>query len=460
MQVKHLVSVVVGLIKKRTPAMTPRAFSRRAVILTGIIIALGILGGLGGCSEVRAAMIDTWTGPGRFPVGVMTTQVVDRTRSTPSNPFACQTCCPGSPSRLLNTDVYYPAASGTPGVVVPGAPLDTHDGRFPLLVFAHGFAGSKTGFVDTLVHLASHGYVVVAPDFPLTNTATVVGGCGYRSDLVNQPGDVSFEIDTFTGIGDSPGGPFVGVVDGSAVGMVGHSLGGDTALLAGFGGPLADPRLKAAAAAAPGPGSCFSSPMFASTRTLPFVILHGTSDEFVNPAKSRELYPLMLPPKFLVEIVGGDHVGFESGLGNLRDPVAIGLLVALPVPGSLPAQTADLDAALLAKVPGADLTPCASPPMLPNPNVTLDPLIPKAEQVRITNGALTAFFDAFLRHDRGARRFFLGLSRRTAFGREVRSCKSPRRSRPCHLPPLPSPPSGAFVDAWTTPPRTGDSGRN
>jgi len=67
--------------------------------------------------------------------------------------------------------------------------------------------------------------------------------------------------------------------------------------------------------------------------------------------------------------------------------------------------------------------------------------------VRITNGALTAFFDAFLRQDRGARRFFLRLSRRTAFGREVRFCNSLRRSRPCRLPPLPSSPSGAFVEA-------------
>lgn len=358
-----------------------------------------------------------------------------------------ETCvpCPGSISRLLNTDVYYPAASGTPGVKVQGAPLDTHDGRFPLLVFAHGLASSKTDFVDTLVHLASHGYVVVAPDFPLTNTATVVGGCEYRADLVNQPGDVSFELDTFTGIGDSPGGAFAGVVDGSAVGVVGHSFGGATALLAGFGGSLADPRLKAAAAAAPGP-SCYSSPMFASTRTLPFVILHGTSDEFVNPASSRELYALMLPPKFLVEIVGGDHVGFFSGLGNLRDPDVIGL--TLPIPGGFAAQNAAVDAALLAKVPGADLTPCAWPTTTTTTtatNTTTTTLLPKAEQVRITNGALTAFFDAFLRQDRGARRFFLRLSRRTAFGREVRSCKSPRESRPCHLPPLPSSPSGAFL---------------
>ena len=402
--------------------------------MLGGIIALGILGGLGARSEVCAATIDTWTGPGRFPVGVITTQVVDRTRSTPSNPFACQTCCPGSPSRLLNTDVYYPAASGTPGIKVQGAPLDTHDGRFPLLVFAHGLA-SRTAFVDTLVHLASHGYVVVAPDFPLTNTATALAGCEYRADLVNQPGDVSFEIDTFTGIGDSPGGAFAGVVDGSAVGVVGHSLGGDTALLAGFGGPLADPRLKAAAAVAPGP-SCFASPMFASTRPLPFVIFHGTSDQIVSPTSNREPYPLMLPPKFQVEIVGGDHTGFESGLGPLRDPDVIPILNALPIPGGLAAQNAALHAALLAKVPGADLdlTPCVFRTF----TATTTTLIPKAEQVRITNGALTAFFDAFLRQDRGARRFFLRLSRRTAFGREVRFCKSPRRSRPCHLPPLPS----------------------
>jgi len=152
----------------------------------------------------------------------------------------------------------------------------------------------------------------------------------------------------------------------------------------------------------------------------------------------------MLPPKFQVEIVGGDHTGFESGLGTLRDPDVIG--VTLPIPGGLAAQNAALHAALLAKVPGADL-PCTTKTTTTATNTTTTTLIPKAEQVRITNGALTAFFDAFLRHDRGARLFFLRLSRRTAFGREVRSCKSPRRSRLCHLPPLPSSPSGAFLDA-------------
>lgn len=71
-----------------TPAMTPCALSRRAGMLGGII-ALGILGGLGARSEVRAATIDTWTGPGRFPVGERSDlPVVDRTRSTPPTPLS------------------------------------------------------------------------------------------------------------------------------------------------------------------------------------------------------------------------------------------------------------------------------------------------------------------------------------------------------------------------------------
>lgn len=42
--------------------------------------------------------------------------------------------------------------------------------------------------------LASHGYTVVAVDYPLTNF--FAPGKPKLSDVVNQPGDVSFLIDT------------------------------------------------------------------------------------------------------------------------------------------------------------------------------------------------------------------------------------------------------------------------
>jgi predicted dienelactone hydrolase len=402
------------------------------------IIALGILGSLGVHSAARAAgpvTTDSLAGPGRFAVGITTVTVVDPKRSTPASG-----AFPGSSVRTLVTDVYYPAASGTPGDVVRDAPLDARDGRFPLIVFAHGSGANRTVYPTTLAHLAGHGYVLAAPDFPLTSSP-IFFTSGDIADLVNQPGDLSFEIDTLTGLGDSAGGAFAPVVDPAAVGVLGHSFGGATALLAAFGGPLADPRFKAAAALAP--LTCFfGRQMFAGT-SLPVLVLHGTDDEFVDPAWSRDTFAFIQPSKFLGEIVHGDHLGFT--FQGFRDNDVIGPVGSF-LNNLFTAQYAPFSAALTAAVPGADPTRCFNRSfLLPNPDGTPDTPIPLDEQQRITNVALTAFFDAFLRHDISARRYFLRLSRRDAFGRELRFCKSTRRARPCHLPPLPSSPSGAFV---------------
>jgi len=73
-------------------------------------------------------------------------------------------------------------------------------------------------------------------------------------------------------------------------------------------------------------------------------------------------------------------------------------------------------------------------PMFPDPNAPHDPLVARDEQLRVTNVALTAWFDAFLRRDRAARRFVLGFRRRARFGSEVRVCKVARGRRMCRAP--------------------------
>ncbi len=113
---------------------------------------------------------DSLAAPGPFAVGITTLTLVD-----PSRPTAASGAYAGSPVRTLVTDVYYPSTTGG-----RGAPLDPSGGPFPLLVFAHGLGGARTNFAATLTHLASRGYVVVAPDFPLTGlvnflTGTVLG---------------------------------------------------------------------------------------------------------------------------------------------------------------------------------------------------------------------------------------------------------------------------------------------
>ena len=44
------------------------------------------------------------------------------------------------------------------------APAATKSGRFPLVIFSHGFAGYPEQSVSLTTHLASWGFVVAAPD--------------------------------------------------------------------------------------------------------------------------------------------------------------------------------------------------------------------------------------------------------------------------------------------------------
>jgi len=330
--------------------------------------------------------------------------------------------------RTLVTDVYYPSAGGG-----RGAPLDTSTGPFPLLVFAHGLGGSRTNFARTLSHLASRGYVVVAPEFPLTSLVNFLAGTVLLADLANQPGDVSFEIDTFTGSGAPAGAPFAAAVDRNRVGLFGHSYGGGTTMLSVFGGPLADSRLRAAAAAAP--FSCTFGPDMFRGRKRPFLILHGTSDLIVDPAWSQETFAFMPAPKLLIDIVGGDHLGFVSDptIPTYRDTDVLALFTTVlqsGLPGGQVAQFAAL-AAALSVVPGADPARCVQRPPLPDPSAPRDPLLAHDQQLRITDVALTAFMDAFVRRDGAAKRFILGFRRRAQFGSAVRVCKVTHGRQTC-----------------------------
>ncbi|MET0884640.1 MAG: hypothetical protein ABWZ13_10845, partial [Acidimicrobiales bacterium] len=73
---------------------------------------------------------------------------VDKSRETPrSGDVAAE------PSRTLESLVFLPEG----------------DGPYPLLVFAHGLASSPDAYLDLLGAVASAGFVIVAPDFPLTS---------------------------------------------------------------------------------------------------------------------------------------------------------------------------------------------------------------------------------------------------------------------------------------------------
>jgi predicted dienelactone hydrolase len=140
----------------------------------------------------------------------------------------------------LTVEVWYPARD--PGTAPDPYPevalaLDAHrdaepDRRgapYPLVAFSHGFGGIRYQSAFLTEHLASHGFVVVAPDHP-NNTIFDLDGDLTGQVLVNRPGDVRRAVDGALGAAD-----LEDLAETDAYAMTGHSFGGVTTLIVGGG---------------------------------------------------------------------------------------------------------------------------------------------------------------------------------------------------------------------------------
>ena len=101
---------------------------------------------------------------GTNAVGRIEQTFVDDSRPTKANDsFA------GAPNRTLHTTIYYPAL-GKPGdTVTADATPDRKHGPYPLILYSHGSNSFGAEYEPLLRQWASAGYVVAAPDYPLSN---------------------------------------------------------------------------------------------------------------------------------------------------------------------------------------------------------------------------------------------------------------------------------------------------
>jgi predicted dienelactone hydrolase len=188
-------------------------------------------------------------------------------------------------------------------------------GPFPLVLHSHGFQDGRAGESYLGEHLASHGFVVAAPDFPLSNGAAPGGPT--IADTPSQPGDVSFVLTQLLAQSSDPSSPLAHMVDDSRIGASGLSLGGLTTLLLAFHPTMRDSRIKAALTFAP--PSCMMLPSFFAGSTLPLLLVHGDIDEIVPvAANSERIFPSTPAGTELVLLKNGTHTGF-AGLAALLD---------------------------------------------------------------------------------------------------------------------------------------------
>ena len=347
---------------------------KTARILGVLVLAVGLLltgAFLASAPQLPPSGSDSARRLARGPhaVGSADRTFVDRTRPTAANrDFA------GAPARTLEATLWYPE----------GAP-----GSHPLLVYSHGFMSMRGENVPLAELLASHGYVVVSVDYPLTNRRAP-GGPNV-GDAVNQPGDVSFVIDQVLGWSESER-PFAGRIDGERVGALGLSLGGLTTTLVSFHPRLRDPRIRAAVSIA-GPGALFDARFFASA-PLPFLMIAGTADAMVEYRSNAVPIPSKLAQGGLLTIEGASHAGFAAfadmfPLRLLGNPDSIGCWA---LAGNLDSRGAESPFATLAgPEDGVALDAGGS---LPCTNGAPERALAAGRQLMITRLAALAFFES------------------------------------------------------------------
>ncbi len=222
--------------------------------------------------------------------------------ATFSLPTAAGGLAPGA------TVVWYPGAGA---VVTPDA------APYPPVVLVHAFQLNASSYAGWGQKLASWGFVVVVPNHadPLLlpdNEKEVRTVLGVMDWLVAQNGD--------------PQSRFHGRIDVQRFGLVGHSLGGGAALVAGTR-QATQGRVKAAVGLAPA-GLTVQTGLFATPTPVlpdattgywpPTLVVTGSRDAIVAPATSRSLYFTAGPsPHAVLRIAGHCHMNYADSLPSL-----------------------------------------------------------------------------------------------------------------------------------------------
>ena len=228
----------------------------------------------------------------------------------------------------------------------------------PLIVLSHGFTSDRAHFSYLAEHLASHGYMVIAPEHIGSNSKFaedfLQGKLSFAVspiEFFNRPLDITFMLDQLETHPE-----FQGQINWEQVGVLGHSFGGNTALVvsgaplnidrirqicqedkptlnvsellqcrASFLPPgtydLQDDRIKAVVAVNP-VSSSILGPESIGQITIPTMLLGG-SEDVVTPFIEEQAHPFLWlnsEEKYLAVMVGGSHNSTSSAEGASNLP--------------------------------------------------------------------------------------------------------------------------------------------
>jgi dienelactone hydrolase len=224
------------------------------------------------------------TRPGRLAVGVTTADAVDDSRG----------------NRRFPLEIWYPARR-------PGRDAEPARRRHPLVLIAHGLCGSRLYYDYLAPHLASHGFVVAAPDFAGVTRAECDAG-----QLVLTIGDLALDLSFVARQlheASGPLGTWARHVRGTATGLVGNSLGGIAVVEAA----RMDSAFTAIVGLAPAGSAAAAPPLVGLTPRRAWMIMGATGDDLVSfPGWTQPFFEGLPAPAFLVRFTGGSHTGFSD----------------------------------------------------------------------------------------------------------------------------------------------------
>ena len=278
--------------------------------------------------------------PGPYPVGVTTMRFEDCSRTDPAT----------GKHRILMTEIWYPATEDSRALpknrlldffqrserpelyallkLAFDADLAAADktfsnfavrdarvgeGHFPLLLFSHGNGGLRMQNAFWCEHMASHGYIVMAPDHAGNCAITFIdgeivffndSGEGREQSKADRPKDLSFLIDAMERLNQGGDSRFRGKVDLERIGVAGHSFGGFTSVWTADHDPRVDAIIPMAGVA--------------PERTrfdVPALVFIATEDDTLGLERTqhiRTFYEESTGPKYSVEFKNGGHYSFTE----------------------------------------------------------------------------------------------------------------------------------------------------
>jgi dienelactone hydrolase len=280
--------------------------------------------------------------------------------------------------------VWYPAAGGktravydfgratrTGSAFSDARPDDGH-GPYPLVVYSHGYSGCSIASAYLCEALAAAGFVVAAPDhsddlkicslrpefqreafvgFKILFSAIELGdrlaeGKYNLEDFRYRFSQIKATIDYLVAEGRDARSPFFGLIDATHIGAVGHSLGGFSVMVAAGARDVGIDFPIDAVVAMSGPGGDVFACADMRRIEVPAMLMYGTeeADKRGKGMGIQEQYRCLAGPRFLMGLVGGDHLAFSEGIFSDSSP------------GGRPKREADARHDLISRYVGAFFT--------------------------------------------------------------------------------------------------------